>query len=79
MSSMLHEALHEFVSNGGKIPQNQALPLRCVNGCLQGNLRAAALKTGAIETQTSNPLYMWTQQDRSRTPSTPIWSGRLDL
>ena len=25
----------------------------------------------------SSPLYMWTQQDRSRTPSTPIWSSRL--
>ena len=21
----------------------------------------------------SSPLYLWTQQDRSRTPSTPIW------
>ena len=22
-------------------------------------------------------VYLWTQQDRSRTPSTPIWSSRL--
>ena len=27
--------------------------------------------------RTSSPLYLWTQQDRSRTPSTPIWSSRL--
>ena len=25
----------------------------------------------------SKPLYLWTQQDRSRTPSTRIWSSRL--
>ena len=24
-----------------------------------------------------SPLYLWTQQDRSRTPSIPIWSSRL--
>ena len=24
-----------------------------------------------------NPLYWWTQQDRSRTPSTRIWSSRV--
>ena len=33
--------------------------------------------TCTSEINMSSPLYLWTQQDRSRTPSTPIWSSRL--
>ena len=43
--------------------------------CLCYDLAFSEIWTSGI--RTSSPLYWWTQQDRSRIPSIPIWSSRV--